>query len=57
MENEPDIMYASGFIIETILSNFIEKIDGSYYNILGIPVEKIYKHIKDMGYNLKDLEC
>lgn len=57
MKNEPNIMYASGFILETILSNFIEKIEGSYYNILGVPVELIYKYINDMGYNLKDLEC
>ena len=56
MENEPNLMYASGFILETILSNFIEKIDGSYYNILGVPVETIYKYINDMGYNLKDLK-
>jgi len=56
MENEPDIMYASGFILETILSNFIDKIEGSFYNILGVPVEVIYKYINDMGYNLKDLE-
>lgn len=54
-ENEKDYMYASGFIIETIMSNFIEKIEGSYYNILGIPVETIYKYINNMGYNLKDL--
>ena len=56
IENEPDIMYASGFILETILSNFIDKIEGSYYNILGVPVETIYRYINDMGYNLKDLE-
>lgn len=56
IDNEPNIMYASGFILETILSNFIEKIEGSYYNILGVPVEVIYKYINDMGYNLKDLE-
>ena len=56
MEKEPNIMYASGFILETILSNFIDKIEGSYYNILGVPVELIYKYINDMGYNLKDLE-
>ena len=49
-------MYASGFVLETILSNFIDKIEGSYYNILGVPVELIYKYINDMGYNLKDLE-
>ena len=56
LNNEPDIMHASGFIIETIMSNFIEKIEGSYYNILGAPVEIIYKHINNMGYHLIDLE-
>lgn len=56
MENEPNIMYVSGFVIETIISNFIDKIEGSYYNILGVPVETIYKYINNMGYNLKDLE-
>ncbi len=54
-ENESGILNASGFIIENIMSNFIEKIEGSYYNILGIPVETIYKHINNMGYYLKDL--
>lgn len=56
IENEPDVMYASGFVIETIASNFIKKIDGSFYNILGVPVEKIYEYLKDWNIHLKDLE-
>lgn len=56
IKNEPDVMYASGFIIETIASNFIEKIDGSFYNILGVPVEKIYEHLLKWNIHLKDLE-
>lgn len=56
INNEPNIMYVSGFVIETIISNFIKNINGSYYNILGVPVETIYKHINDWGYNLIDLE-
>lgn len=56
IENEPDVMYASGFVIETIASNFIKKIDGSFYNILGVPVEKIYEYLKDWNIYLKDLE-
>lgn len=56
IDNEPDVMYASGFIIETIASCFIEKIDGSFYNILGVPAEKIYKILKKLGYQLKDFE-
>lgn len=56
IQNEPNKMYASGFVIETVMSNFIEKIDGSYYNILGVPVETIYKHLQSFGINLSDLE-
>ncbi|MDE5888822.1 MAG: Maf family protein, partial [Bacilli bacterium] len=55
LNNEPDIMYASGFIIENIASNFIEKIEGSYYNILGAPVEKIYEILNTMDIYLNDI--
>lgn len=55
IENEKDAMYASGFIIETICSNFISKIDGSYYNILGVPVEKIYQILNGWNIYLKDI--
>ncbi len=48
INTEPDALYVSGFIIETSISNFIEKIDGSFYNILGAPVEKIYKYLNEV---------
>ena len=56
IENEPGVLYASGFIVETIVSNFIETINGSFYNILGVPVEKIYEHLVSWNIHLKDLE-
>lgn len=56
IKHEPNFMYASGFILETVLSNFIDKIEGSYYNILGVPVETIYKYISAWGYTLDDFE-
>lgn len=56
IENEPDLMYASGFVIETYLSNYIDKIEGSYYNILGVPVEVIYQYLRNWQIHLKDLE-
>ena len=55
IENEPDAMYASGFIVETICSNFIKEIKGSYYNILGVPVEKIYEILRKWNIKLKDI--
>lgn len=56
IENEPNVMYASGFIVETIASNFIDGINGSFYNILGVPVEKIYENLLKWNIHLKDLE-
>lgn len=56
MENDKDYMYVSGYVVETIASCFIKKIDGSFYNILGVPTEKIYEMIKKLGYKLSDFE-
>lgn len=57
IKTEPGALYVSGFIIETSISNFIEKIEGSFYNILGAPVEKIYKYLNELwNINLRDLE-
>lgn len=56
INNEPGVMFSSGLIVETIASNFIKNINGSFYNILGVPVEKIYEHLLDWNIHLKDLE-
>ena len=56
IDNDHNVLYASGFTIETVVSNFINKIEGSFYNILGIPVEKIYEHLLKQNIHLKDLE-
>ena len=54
VKNEPLCLRVSGFVVETIMSNFINKIEGSYYNILGVPVETIYKMLKGLGYTFED---
>lgn len=56
IENDSNFLYASGFTIETVVSNFINKIEGSFYNILGIPVEKIYGYLLKWNIHLKDLD-
>lgn len=56
IENEPNVMYSSGFIVETVASNFIKNINGSFYNILGVPVEKIYEYLLKWNIHLKDLD-
>lgn len=54
-ENEKDALYASGFVVETYVSNFVKKIEGNYYNILGVPVSKIYSYLNSLGIYLSDL--
>ena len=56
IKNEKDALYVSGFVIENTLSNFVKKIDGSYYNILGIPVEKIYSYLLKWNIHLYNLD-
>ncbi len=56
IKTEKDALNVSGFIIETSISNFIEKIEGSFFNILGAPVETIYKYLQKWNISLKDLE-
>ena len=56
IQNEPYALNSSGFVIETVMSNFIKRIDGTYNNILGAPVEVIYDYLKKWGYSLKDFQ-
>ena len=56
IEKEKDALYDSGFVIETVASCFIQSIEGSYYNILGLPVEKFYQLLRKMNLDLKDID-
>ena len=56
VKNEPNILNVSGFVVEKIVSCYIDRIEGSYYNILGAPVEKIYEIIKKQGIKLTDID-
>ena len=55
LKYEEEYMYSSGFILENIASNFIKNINGSYYNILGAPVDKIYSILNNMNIYLSDI--
>ena len=56
IKNEKGALYSAGFVLETVMSNFIKKIEGSYYNILGAPVEAIYEKLSEWGYCLDDFQ-
>ncbi|MEG0021795.1 MAG: Maf family nucleotide pyrophosphatase [Bacilli bacterium] len=56
MKSEKYVMHASGFVLENTASCFLDKIEGSFYNVLGCPVETIYYNLKKLGYHLEDFE-
>jgi septum formation protein len=37
---------AGAYAIQGLASKFVERIDGSYSNVVGLPVALVYKHIR-----------
>ena len=40
---------AGAYAIQGIASKFIQRIDGSYTNVVGLPVELVYAHLRKCG--------
>lgn len=54
IDNEESVYNCAGYSIETCGSLFISKIDGSYTNVVGLPISRIYEEILRFGYSIKD---
>ena len=37
---------AGGYAIQGLASKFIDRIDGCYFNVMGLPVALVYRHLK-----------
>jgi septum formation protein len=37
---------AGGYAIQGLASKYIERIDGCYFNVVGLPVALVYRHLK-----------
>ena len=44
---------AGGYAIQGWAGKFIEKIEGSYYTVMGLPLHKLYSQLKQQGYFIK----
>ena len=42
---------AGGYAIQGLASKFVESVEGCYFNIVGLPVSRVYRMLKDAGYN------
>lgn len=56
IEHEDNLLKKAGYSLEGTMSLFVDKIDGDYYNVLGLPLGKIYSVIKKLGYTLNDFK-
>ncbi|MEM2185117.1 MAG: nucleoside triphosphate pyrophosphatase [Candidatus Methanomethylicia archaeon] len=48
--NEP-MNAAGGYMIQGLGGLFIEEIKGDYYNVVGLPINLLYKTLLELGYN------
>lgn len=56
VENEKYLMNRAGYSIAGKTSIFVDKIVGDYYNILGMPISKLYSKLNELGYSINDFE-
>ena len=54
IENEQYIFERCGYSIAGKSAIYIPKINGDYYNILGMPISRVYKELNKIGYKLSD---
>lgn len=54
IQNEQFIFERSGYSIDGKSAIYIPKINGDYYNVLGLPISRVYKELRKLGYKLTD---
>ena len=40
---------AGGYAIQGFFGRYVKKIEGDYYNVMGLPVNRVYREIKKLG--------
>ena len=40
---------AGAYGIQGLCARFVEKIEGDYYNVVGLPVSRVYETLKELG--------
>jgi len=44
---------AGAYAIQGLASRFVERIEGSYSNVVGLPVETVWRLLKEMGIEVR----
>ena len=56
IDNEQYIFERCGYSIAGKSAIYIPKINGDYYNILGMPISRVYKELNKLGYMISDFD-
>ncbi len=41
---------AGGYAIQGLASKFIDRIEGCYFNVVGLPIALVYRRLKELGF-------
>lgn len=41
---------AGAYAIQGLASRFIDRVEGGYFNVVGLPISLVYRHLKTLGY-------
>lgn len=56
IDHEKTVYNCAGYSLETCASLFVPKIEGDFKAIIGLPIRRIYKELKNLGYTIDQLE-
>ena len=40
---------AGAYAIQGLASKFIDRVEGCYFNVVGLPIARVYRHLKELG--------
>ena len=41
---------AGGYAIQGIAGRYVERVDGCYFNVVGLPLARLYRILREMGW-------
>ncbi len=54
IDNQPNIYDCAGYVADECAALFITELIGDYKSMVGLPINKIYNELKQLGYSMRD---
>jgi septum formation protein len=45
---------AGAYAIQGLASKFVDRIEGCYFNVMGLPLALVYRHLKELAVDERD---